>query len=141
MWFAKYRTGTGAFGALKEGTTVQAGGKLDRLDKIQLPGVVSGGSEPETGENAREAAPGKIQSLDRLVSLRDFESETLAISGVSKASVAWALIDNTPAVIITVLMKAGRDAEIDEVRSILNRYSKCRGPQRFPVIVKPGKLR
>jgi hypothetical protein len=137
---AKYRTGTGAYGALKEGTNAQSGGKLDRLDKIQLPGVVSGGSEPETGDNAREAAPGKIQSLGRLVSLRDFESETLAISGVSKASAAWALVDNTSAVIVAVLMETGRDVEIDEVRHKLNSYNKCRGPQRFPIIVHQGKL-
>ena len=83
---AQYRTGTGAYGVLKEETTVQAGGKVKHLDKIKLPGVISGGSEPEHEVNAREAAPGKIQSLDRLVSLKDFESETLGIAGVSKAS-------------------------------------------------------
>jgi hypothetical protein len=138
---ARYRTGTGAHGAVKEGATAQADGKLDRLDKIQLPGVASGGSEPETGDNAREAAPGKIQSLDRLVSLKDFETEALAISGVSKASAAWELKDNVPAVVMTVLMETGRDKEISEVRYILNNYNKCRGSQRFPVIVYQGKLR
>ncbi|MFQ5793429.1 MAG: hypothetical protein ACE5JP_00060 [Candidatus Bipolaricaulia bacterium] len=137
---AKYRTGTGAYGALKEGTTVQPGDKLDRLDKIQLPGVVSGGSEPESGDNAREAAPGKIQSLDRLVSLKDFESETLAISGVSKVTAAWELVNNVPTVVLTVLMETGRDQEFEAVQEILNGYNKCRGPQRFPIIVHQGKL-
>lgn len=137
---AIYRTGTGAYGALKEETTVQAKGKLDRLDKIQLPSVASGGSEPETGENARQAAPGKIQSLDRLVSLKDFESETLAIPGVLKAAAAWELVDNVPAIVLTVLMETGRGQEIDEVREILNDYNKCRGPQRFPIIVHQGHL-
>ena len=138
---ALYRTGTGAYGALKEETTVQPGGKLNKLDKIQLPGVASGGSEPESGDNAREAAPGKVQSLDRLVSLKDFESETLAISGVSKVSAAWELVDNIPAVVLTVLMETGRDKEKDEVERILNSYNKCRGPQRFPIKVDQGKLR
>ncbi|UJS16690.1 MAG: hypothetical protein L3J17_12350 [Candidatus Jettenia sp.] len=137
---AVYRTGTGAYGALKEETTVQAGDKLNRLDKIQLPGIVSGGSSPETGDNAREAAPGKVQSLGRLVSLRDFESETLAISGVSKVSAAWQLVDNIPTVVLTVLMETGRDKEKDEVERIVNNYNTCRGPQRFPVKVDYGKL-
>jgi hypothetical protein len=137
---AKYRTGIGAYGPQKEGTTVQ-GGKLDRLDKVWLPGVVSGGSQPETGENAKEAAPGKIQSLGRLVSLRDFETETLAISGVSKVSAAWQLVDNVPAVVLTVLMENGREPEIASVRSILATYNRCRGPQRFPIIVHPGTLK
>jgi hypothetical protein len=138
---AKYRTGAGAFGALKEETTVQAGGKLDRLDNIHLPGVVSGGSKPESGDTAREAAPGKIQSLDRLVGIKDFETEALAISGVSKVTASWDLINNIPTVVLTVLMETERDQEIKEVQQTLNNYNKCRGPQRFPVKVCPGKLR
>lgn len=137
---ARYRTGVGAHGGIKSETTVQAGDRLDRLDRIELPGVVSGGSEPESGENAREAAPGKIQSLDRLVSLRDFESETLAIAGVSKALAAWGLHDNVPAVELTVLMEAGREKEFEQIRQIVADYNRCRGPQRFPVNVVQGSL-
>lgn len=135
---AKYRTGIGAYGALKPDTKVQASGRLDKLDKIHLPGIVTGGAKPESGENAREAAPGKIQSLDRLVSLQDFESETLAIPGVSKALATWELVDNLPNVVITVLMETGRDLEFSEVAKILSHYNRCRGPQRFPIDVRKG---
>lgn len=136
---AKYRTGTGAFGALKPNTEVQAGGKLERLDKIQMPDVVAGGSQPEDGESARDAAPGKIQSLDRLVSLEDFESETLGISGVTKASAAWQLVDNSPEVVLTVLMATGRSGEIADVRTTLAGYNHGRGPSRFPISVLQGQ--
>ncbi len=136
---AKYRTGMGAYGQLKAETKVQASGRLDRLDKIYLPGVVTGGAEPETGENAREAAPGKIQSLDRLVSLQDFESETLAIPGVDQALAAWDLVDNIPSVVLTVLMETGRSQEFREVAEILAKYNRCRGVQRFPIEVRQGK--
>jgi predicted phage baseplate assembly protein len=135
---AKYRTGIGAYGPLKPDTKVQASGRLDKLDKIHLPGIVTGGAKPESGENAREAAPGKIQSLDRLVSLQDFESETLAIPGVSKALAAWELVDNLPNVVITVLMETGRDLEFSEVAKILSHYNRCRGSQRFPIDVRKG---
>ena len=135
---AQYRSGNEAYGALKEGRTVQAGGKLERLDKIWLPGVISGGAPPEEGANARDAAPGKVQSLDRLVSLRDFETEALAIAGVSKAAAAWELVNHVPAVQVTVLMDTGRAAEIAQVQNGLNLSNRCRGPQRFPVIVHPG---
>src|SRR6266850_2804333 len=100
---ARYRTGTGAFGALKPETTVQLGGRVPRLEKAWLPGVVSGGAEPESGDNAREAAPAKVQSLDRLVSLGDIEAEALAIAGVDKASARWDLVDNVPAILAVVL--------------------------------------
>ena len=135
---ATYRTGIGAFGELVEGTTVQAGGHLDRLDKVDLPDGVSGGTQPESADSAREAAPGKVQSLGRLVSLRDFETETLALAGVSRVSAAWRLAGNVPAAVLTVLMDTGRDAEVDQVRSIVAKANRSRGPARFPVIVHPG---
>jgi hypothetical protein len=137
---ATQRTGIGAYGALKPDTTVQ-GGKLDRLDKIWLSDIATGGEQPETGANAKAAAPGKIQSLGRLVSLQDFEQETLAIQGVSKAAAIWEPIQNAPMVVLTVLMERGREQEIQEVRQILNTYNRCRGAQRFPIYVRPGKLR
>ena len=132
---AKYRTGTGAFGPIKVGQKAQAGGKLDGLDKVQLLDVASGGAEPEDGENAREAAPGKIQSLDRLVSLADFESEALAIAGVVKASAAWDLVHNIPQVVLNILMDTGREGELEAVRATLAEYNRGRGPNRFPVSV------
>jgi hypothetical protein len=138
---ARFRTGTGAFGPLKPETTVQGGARLDRLDKIQMPGTSAGGSAPEDGENAREAAPGKIQSLDRLVSISDFESETLAISGVERALAAWRLdADNIPGIHVTVLMQSGRAQEIETVRQVLADFNRCRGPRRFPVVVDEGLL-
>ncbi len=137
---AKYRTGIGAYGALKEETTVQAGGKLKRLERIQLPGVATGGSDPESGDTARQAAPGKVQSLGRLVSLKDFESETLAISGVSKASAVWGVVKEIPTVVLTVLMETGRDQEFGEVQEILAGYNRRRGPQRFPIKADQGWL-
>lgn len=137
---AKQRTGTGAFGELKPDTKVQAGARLEKLEKVQMPGVAAGGSEPESGENAREAAPGKIQSLGRLVSLRDFESEVLGISGVIRATASWELEENIAQLFITVLMETGREKEIDDVRAIIAGYNVCRGPNRFHVRVREGKL-
>lgn len=138
---AKYRTGVGAHGALKKDTNVQAGDKLKKLDKIYLPGKASGGNEAETGDNARQAAPGKIQSLGRLVSLKDFESEALAISGVSKAKAVWGLTGNIPSIKITVLMETGADKDAKEVGDILSGYDFCRGARRYPIEIVPGKLR
>jgi hypothetical protein len=134
-----YRTGTGAYGALQEGATVQ-GEKLEGLDQIQMPDVSSGGSEPEDGDSARDAAPSKVQSLDRLVGLQDFESEVAAISGVASARAAWQLHNNIPAVVITVLMQTGRAEEREAVANVIRQYNQCRGPNRYPIIVEQGTL-
>jgi hypothetical protein len=137
---AKFRTGTGAYGPLKPEKKVQGGARLEGLDKIQMPGVSAGGSAPEDGDNAREAAPPKFQSLDRLVSLADFESEALAISGVTRATSSWELQENVAAVYITILMETGREAEIGAVEQVIAGYNLCRGPHRFPVIIREGRL-
>jgi hypothetical protein len=138
---AVFRTGSGAHGKLKPGAKPQPGGRVDGLEKIQLPGVISGGSEPEGGDKARETAPGKIQSLGRLVSLRDFETETLGIAGVTKVAAAWALDGGVPSLVLIVLLEAGRESEINAVKQTIAEYQQCRGPKRFPVRVIQGMLR
>jgi hypothetical protein len=132
------RSGQGAYGPLKPDTKVQAGGRATHLDRVELPGVASGGKQPESGENARRAAPGKAQSLGRLVAIRDFETEALAIAGVTLARAAWQLVDNVAAVVLTVLMETGRDAEIAQVRGAMAAANRCRGPQRLPIVVQQG---
>jgi hypothetical protein len=136
---AVYRTGSAAYGALKAGTKPQCGGKVERLDKVHMPLDASGGAKAETGDNARQAAPGKTQGLGRLVSLKDFESEARAVPGVDKAFAAWEVSAKESAVRLTLLMESGRSGEFTQVSTLLNKYNICRGPQRFPVTVVQGK--
>jgi len=136
---AVFRTGSGAFGPLKADTKVQASVKLKNLDKVGMPMVATGGSTAESGENARRAAPGKVQSLGRIVSIKDFESEAAAIPGVASASAAWQIVDHIPAVAVTVLMETGRSAEIAAVRATLNAYNNQRGAARHAIDVVLGR--
>lgn len=136
---AVFRTGDGAYGPLKADTKVQASAKLKNLDKVGMPMEATGGAPPEDGNNARNAAPGKVQSLGRIVSVKDYESEAAAIPGVASASAAWQLVDNVPAVVVTVLMETGRSAEIAAVRETLNVYSTQRGAARDAIDVVLGK--
>lgn len=138
---ARYRSGSGAYGPLKPGAKPSAGRKIEGLDKVQLPGVVGGGGPRESADKAREAAPGRLQSLGRLVSLRDFETETLAIPGVNAAVAAWGMTDGVPTLVLTVLLEAGREQEFEAVRATIQGYQRCRGPDRFPVRVEQAFLR
>jgi predicted phage baseplate assembly protein len=138
---ARFRTGIGAHGALEAGTRVQAGSRLDRLDRIGLPGVVSGGDDPEAEDVARDAAPGRVQSLGRIVGLSDFESEALAVPGVALAAAAWEVRDGVPAVVVTVLMESGRSGEYEAVAAALRAAARERGPDRFEVEVREGAFR
>ena len=80
---AEYRTGIGALGSVKAGAKPSAGAKLDNLDNLTLAGEVTHGAASEDAEKARFTAPAKLQSLGRLVSLPDYETETLTIKALS----------------------------------------------------------
>jgi hypothetical protein len=138
---ARYRTGVGAHGPIKPGATPSASERPDGFDRVTLAGIVSGGADPEPADKAREAAPGKVQSLGRLVSIRDYETETLAIPGVTTAAAAWDLHQGVPAVILRVLLEAGREAEFADLRATIVHAQRCHGPDRFPVIVEQALLR
>jgi predicted phage baseplate assembly protein len=136
---AVQRMGAGSFGPLKDDTKVQALAKLKNFDKVQMPDVVAGGAPPESGDNARDAAPAKVQSLGRMVSLEDFEAEAAAIPGVARAGATWQLEDNLPAVTVTVLLETGRSAEVTSVSNHIREYNLQRGAGRTSINVLEGK--
>jgi hypothetical protein len=138
---AIYRTGTGARGPIKPGATPSSAERPNGFDKLALAGIVSGGADPEDLGKAREAAPGKVQSLGRLVSIRDYETEIVSLPGVVVATAAWDLHAGVPAVILRVLLAAGREAEFSDVRAAIAHAQRCRGPDRFPIVVEQARMR
>jgi len=135
---AGYRVGIGAHGELKAGSKPQATGKLTELDKVFLPVDVTTGADPESADNARLAAPAKLQSLGRLVSLADYEAETHVLPNVLKANARWAAPEGTPLIALTVLTQSGSTADLAQIRDALTAYSRCRGPARHPVLAING---
>ncbi len=137
---ARYRTGNAAAGDLEAGKQPAAAGKLPALEKVLLPGSVVGGDEPESRDNAREAAPQRMQSLGRLVGLADFEAEALAIPGVRRVRADWAAPQGVPLVHLVVLTTSATTAALDKVRDTLQGYNRCRGAARYPIAVERGLL-
>ncbi len=136
---ARYNTGAGASGKLKSDTTIKPLENTDLIDEIDLYDKVSGGTDRENADKAKESAPGKIQCLGRIVSLRDYETETLSLAGVIKASASLVLRQGTPTIVVMVLQSEdqGGDEEQavvqEDIQRILLDYDKCRGMQRFPI--------
>lgn len=138
---AGFRTGNGARGPLKPDTTPAAGLRIPEVTKLQMPEGVSGGADREDGENAREAAPGKVQGLDRLVSLSDYETELMALPGVTRVRAEWDIVDGVPMVVLRVLLDHGREAEFETLRASIRSFQRCRGPNRFALKVEQAFLR
>jgi predicted phage baseplate assembly protein len=138
---ALFRTGSGSHGPLKAGAKPQAAGRLPGLDKAFMPEPVTGGAAPEDAESARTAAPGRMQSLARLVSLADIEAEAQAIAGVLKATAAWDISTGHPRVTVTILTLSRSAADAQSVADTLLALYQARGPARYPLSVAPGKRR
>ncbi|MFY9514076.1 MAG: hypothetical protein WAQ05_24190, partial [Rubrivivax sp.] len=100
---ASWRTGSGSKGPLKAGASVSAKPRFTGFDKAFLPEPVTGGAAPEAAHSVRLAAPGTMQSLGRIVSLADCETEAQSLPGVLKARASWALVDGAPVLTLTVL--------------------------------------
>lgn len=137
---AVFRTGNAAAGFLEGDSKPKATGKLKELEDTYLPGEVVGGAEAEDEDKARIAAPGKLQSLGRIVSLADFEAEALAVPSVEKVRADWVAPLDVPLIRAVVLTKSSNTDSLNRVRNILMTYNRCRGPARYPILVESGNL-
>ena len=135
---AGFRVGIAAHGVLKPDTKPQATGKLQALDKVFLPVEVDTGAPAESADNAKRAAPPRLQSIGRLVSLADYEAETRMLPNVVKANARWDLVDGAPGIVLTVLTASGSEADVVAIREALATFNRSRGPDRHTLWVRRG---
>jgi hypothetical protein len=135
---ALFRTGVGARGELEADTTPSATGKLKTLSDVYLREAVVGGADPESEDNARVAAPGRMQTLGRLVGLADYEAEARRIAGVLKANATWAAPTGIPLIQIVVLTENGLAEEAAYVEQTMRTYDRCRGANRHTIVAVQG---
>jgi predicted phage baseplate assembly protein len=82
---ATYRLGTGLNGLLEAGQLSQIMTPKLGVKEVKNPMAPSGGADAETLENARQNAPLTVLTLDRIVSMQDYEDFALAFAGIGKA--------------------------------------------------------
>jgi hypothetical protein len=92
---AKYTVGGGSIGNVSSGTinTIHYIQGLSEAQLTALQGAITvtnasvgfGGSDPETNDLIRVAAPAALRSGNRAVTLKDFADIALSVSGVGKA--------------------------------------------------------
>jgi hypothetical protein len=110
------------------------------LTAVRLYETVTLGAAPESSDSARQAAPGQVQSLGRLVSLSDYEYTALALPGVEKAQAVWDWNGSVPLLVLTVLLANPSDAATASVQQSMSFANATRGPRRFQVQVVPAAL-
>jgi hypothetical protein len=103
---AKYRVGSGLGGMVKAGQISLLLSRPAGLKEVTNPLAASGGADAENRDQARENAPVTVLTLDRIVSLQDYEDFARAYPGIGKAQAVWLWDGENKIVHITI---AGAD--------------------------------
>lgn len=82
---ATYRSGIGVAGEVSAGTLTLLKTRPFGVTGVVNPLAAEGAQDPETLDVARQNAPVTVLTLDRVVSLRDFEDFARAFAGIGKA--------------------------------------------------------
>lgn len=118
---ATYRSGIGSDGEVAAGSLTLMKTRPFGVSSVINPTDASGADDPESLDNARDNAPLTALTLDRIVSLQDFEDFARAFAGIGKARAVGLWNGETELVHITVA-----DADGDEVASISDLYKNLR---------------
>ncbi|MGA2288449.1 putative baseplate assembly protein [Bradyrhizobium sp.] len=82
---ATYRTGMGLVGNVGAGTISMLQSRPPGLRAVTNPLAASGGADPQDITEARVNAPLTVLTLDRIVSLQDYENFARSFAGIGKA--------------------------------------------------------
>ena len=99
---AVYRKGGGLGGNLGKGRLSMIMTPVPGLSSVVNPLAAEGGSDAETGDAMRHAAPLSIATLGRAVSLADFTAMALSFRGIGKARADELRIDGRRQVVVTI---------------------------------------
>ncbi len=135
---AEYRKGTGLGGLVQAGQL-----SLLMSRPLGLKGVVNleaaqGAEEPESRDDARTNAPLTVLTLERAVSLQDYEDFARTFSGVAKAQAVWVWDGRKRSIFLTVAGPGGEILEEDgSVITKLKESLRTYGDSFVAFTVKP----
>ena len=99
---AKYRKGIGLEGNLEAEQISLLISRPQGLKAAKNPMPSTGGDDPESRDGARQNAPLTVLTMDRVVSLQDFEDFARGFAGVAKAIATWSTGGERRGVFVTV---------------------------------------
>jgi hypothetical protein len=144
---ATYRKGIGSAGMVAAGQLSQAIDRPQGLKSVANPDPASGGADPDTAETARSSAPLHVLTLDRVVSLEDYQNFALAFAGISASLATWTWFGRTRGVFLTVAGANGAILKSDDptllnlinaLRSAGNPYIPLQVTSYSPVLFEVG---
>lgn len=139
---AIYRKGTGTAGLVKANQLSQLMTRPLGVKAAVNPLVASGAADPETRDAARRNAPLTILTLERAVSLRDYEDFASAFGGIGKALATWTWTGERRGVLLTVAGIGGAAiADNSPLHTNLLSALRASGDPHVSLTIKPHAAR
>ncbi len=110
---ATYRQGIGLEGLVKPEQLSLLITRPLGVRGVTNPLAATGAADPESRDAARQNAPLTVLTLDRLVSLQDYEDFTRAFAGIEKALATWTWNAQVREVFVTIAGEKGQDIPED----------------------------
>ncbi len=104
---AQYRHGSGIAGNLERNTITAMAAPLAFLQSSRNPVASSGGADPQDLETTRQMAPIAVRTVDRAVTLQDYQDLALSYAGIAKANVQSVRIDGRKIIDLVVATTGG----------------------------------
>ena len=134
---ATYRTGIGLDGNVDAGSLTLLQARPPSIRSVVNPLAASGAAEPEALDRARQNAPLKVLTLDRIVSLDDYENFARAFAGIGKAQATALWSGGRNLVYLTIAGANGKavDPESALYTSLLGAIDLARDPVQQVLVV------
>ena len=111
---ATYRKSLGLAGNVAAGKITNLLSRPLGVTGASNPAPATGGEDPETIDKARSNAPVTVLTLDRAVSIRDYQDFARAFAGIAKAHALWIAAGPARGVFLTVAGELRRGGAGDE---------------------------
>lgn len=133
---ATYRTGIGLQGMVRAGQLSLLMTRPLGVKGVINPLAPTGAEDPEARDQAKQNAPQKVLTLDRIVSLQDYEDFTRAFAGIGKSQATWLRDGEVHFVHITVASADGStvDKTSELYKNLLLGIERAKDPaQQFRI--------
>jgi hypothetical protein len=131
---ATYRRGIGLDGLVEAGQLTTLLTRPPGLKSAINALAAEGADDPESFANAQQNAPLTVLTLDRVVSLEDYESFSRAYAGIAKALATWTWDGRTRGVFITVAGPLGAEVSDTLAQDLITAIHNA-GDPFVPVLV------
>ena len=127
---ATYRSGIGSDGEVGANSLTLLKTRPFGIRSVTNPLKASGADDPETLDDARDNAPLTVLTLDRIVSVQDYEDFARAFTGIGKAQ-AMTVWDGEAERVHVTVADANGDAVVDPLYGkLLDAIENARDPLR-----------